>query len=221
MENSQKKIFLQDEGNQWYLRNKNAIYTKSNDPIVDLLVYRQLKPKVVLEIGSSNGWRLNNIREIFASDCYGIDPSIKAIIDGRQKFPEINLTQGTADSIPFEEKVFDLIIFGFCLYLCDRKDLFKIVYEADRYLKDQGYLIIYDFEPTFPYKNRYQYKAGMYSYKMNYSNLFLSNPSYFIVTKNILTHYGFEKIEDPNERISINLLMKNTVNDYISNPFEK
>jgi len=56
---------------------------------------------------------------------------------------------------------------------------------------------------------------------MNYSNLFLSNPSYFLVAKSTLTHYGFDKIEDPNERISVNLLMKNTIYDYIPNPFGK
>jgi len=219
MENNQKDVFLQDEGNQWYLRNKNAVINKSNDPILDLIIQRHLKPKNVLEIGCSNGWRLSIIQEHFHSDCYGLDPSSQAIKEGAVKNPLLNLAQGTADLIPFSNIKFDLIIFGFCLYLCDRKDLFKIVYEADRFLTEHGHLIIYDFEPSFPYKNHYQYKEGLFSYKMNYSKLFLSNPSYFLVAKNIFTHQGFKKIDDPNERISVTLLKKTITNNYILNPY--
>jgi len=220
MEVNQKNFFLQDEGNQWYLRNKNAVLNKSSDPVIDLLSQRQLKPKNVLEIGCCNGWRLSIIHELFHSSCYGLDPSGQAIIEGRETYPSLNLVQGTADTIPFNDKKFDLIIFGFCLYLCDRKDLFKIVYEVDKYLNEKGHLIIYDFEPPFPYKNKYQYKEGIFSYKMNYSNLFLSNPSYFLVAKNMITHSGFEKIEEPNERVSVTLMMKSTSVDYIQNPFK-
>jgi ubiquinone/menaquinone biosynthesis C-methylase UbiE len=142
-----------------------------------------------------------------------------AINDGKDKNPLLNLVQGTADSIPFHDKKFDMIIFGFCLYLCDRKDLFKIVYEADKCLAEYGYLIIYDFKPPFPYKNIYHYKEGIFSYKMNYADLFLANPSYFLVAENILSHDELYSIEDPNERISATLLMKGNVNDYIINPF--
>jgi len=52
---------------------------------------------------------------------------------------------GTADVIPFQDKSFDIVIFGFCLYLCDRDDLFKIAAEADRVLKTPGWLLIKDF----------------------------------------------------------------------------
>jgi ubiquinone/menaquinone biosynthesis C-methylase UbiE len=215
---NQKDEFLKNEGNEWFARNRNSL-NKSDDYVIDIIIQRQLKPKNVLEIGCSNGWRLNIIQKLLNSECYGIDPSNQAIIDGRQKNPLLNLEQGTADLIPFNDKKFDLIIFGFCLYLCDRRDLFKIVYETDRFLNEKGYLIIYDFEPSFPYKNHYQHKDGLFSYKMNYSNLFLSNPSYFLIVKNILTHQEYDNIEDPNERISVTLMMKSMENDYVSNPF--
>jgi len=113
MENNQKNIFLQDEGNQWYLRNKNAVLNKTSDPVIDLIIQRQLKPERVLEIGCSNGWRLNIIQELFNSDCYGLDPSSQAIHEGRGKNSLLNLEQGTADVIPFLDKKFDLIILDF------------------------------------------------------------------------------------------------------------
>ncbi len=216
-ENNQKTVFLQEEGNEYYERNKQVLVEKKKDLLVELLLERKLLPKIVLEIGCSIGWRLDSIHKLFKSDCYGIDPSSQAIKDGRDLYKDIILEQGTADVIPFFDKKFDLIIFGFCLYLCDRKDLFKIVFEADKFLNEGGHIAIFDFEPAAPLKNKYQHKEGIFSYKMNYSNLFLANPSYFLVSKNIFTHYGFEKIDDPNERVSVSLLRKNTMQAYAVN----
>ena len=193
---------------------------KDDDPVLELIERRQIKPEKVLEIGCSNAWRLNLIHKNIGAICYGIDPSQKAIDEGIGNNKNLILKQGTAEKIPFKGIKYDLIIFGFCLYLCDRKDLFKIVYEADKHLKDNGLIIIYDFEPNFPFKNFYKHKKDIFSYKMNYSDLFLANPSYFLLEKRIMTHYGLEKIDEPNERISVSLLMKNTTHDYIISPYE-
>ena len=54
-----------------------------------------------------------------------------------KKFPDVKLKIGTAEKLKFEDDKFDLIIFGFCLYLCDREDLIKIVDETNRVLKKQ------------------------------------------------------------------------------------
>jgi adenylyltransferase/sulfurtransferase len=40
----------------------------------------------------------------------------------------------------------DLVLFGFCLYLVDRKLISRVVAEADRVLKDTGFLGIVDFD---------------------------------------------------------------------------
>ena len=45
---------------------------------------------------------------------------------------------GTAEKLPFEENYFDILIFGFCLYLTDSEDLFKISSEAYRVTKKVG-----------------------------------------------------------------------------------
>ena len=52
---------------------------------------------------------------------------------------------GTAEQLPFADGAFDIVMFGFCLYLCDRDDLFRIACEADRVLKNPGWLLILDF----------------------------------------------------------------------------
>ena len=58
------------------------------------------------------------------------------------------------NSFSFPDNFFDMIILGFCLYLCDRNKLFKIASEVDRVLKENSYLVIIDFYPgSFYYKN--------------------------------------------------------------------
>lgn len=163
---------------------------------------------------------MRDIERLYNIECYGIDPSEKAIKDGLEKSDQINLKQGTADKIPFSKKKFDLIIFGFCLYLCDRDDLFKIVYEADHRLKDGGYIIIYDFEPPIPYKNNYHHKEGIFSYKMDYSKLFTLNPSYSLIEKSVFSHNGNNELKSPDDRVSIQLMKKDISSAYIINPYK-
>ena len=74
---------------------------------------------------------------------FGIDPSIKAI--KANKNLNISLKKGTADALPYKDKSFDLVIYGFCLYLVDKELLFKVVHEANRVIKLKGNVAIFDF----------------------------------------------------------------------------
>jgi ubiquinone/menaquinone biosynthesis C-methylase UbiE len=61
---------------------------------------------------------------------FGIDPSQNVIEEANKN--GITAKVGTADLLDFNDDKFDIVIFGFYLYLCDRKDLFKIASEANR-----------------------------------------------------------------------------------------
>ena len=173
---SQKEIFLKSEADNWFYRNSKALEKiKGSDPIIACLDYADIKPDSrVLEIGCSNGWRLNLINERHDALCWGVDPSQEAILDGKKAVNnKIHLKVGTADNLEFEKEFFDTVILGFFLYLVDREDLFKIAFEVDRVLKYGGNLIIYDFDPGFPRKNEYHHLKGVFSYKQDYSKMFL------------------------------------------------
>ena len=73
----QKSVFMENEADAWYERNKLCINKKSvkNDPIFMALQSINFKPKRILEIGCANGWRLAQFSEYYNADCYGIDPS--------------------------------------------------------------------------------------------------------------------------------------------------
>jgi len=222
MSETQKEIFLQSEADQFYARNR-AVYGTDiikDEPVVDLLRQLHLCPKKLMEIGCSKGTRLNTICEAFGSQGWGLDPSQEAIADGKKDYPQLSLSVGVADTLPFEDNAFDSIFFGFCLYLCDRKDLFKIVCEADRCLQDNGILIIKDFYPPFPYKNKYAYHENTYSYKMDYSKLFTCNPAYSEMANMVFAHNA-DKTGSiaPDERITITVLKKSLESAFPDNPF--
>jgi len=205
---SQKNIFLENEGDNWFERNKN-ISKKEDDEIVKIIDYLELKYNSLLEIGCSTGYRLNLLKSD-NKDLYGIDPSAKAIEYGLKNYKNLKLSQGTADSLNFESDKFEIVVFGFCLYLADRDDLFKIAFEADRVLKNNGHIIILDFEPPIEHKNEYHHKNGVFSYKMDYSKMFSWNSRYTLKYKHVFNHGGGSKeIFDKDSRVSISVLFKN------------
>lgn len=171
---SQKDLFLASEGDQYYCRNRTKLSVSvreqvASDQILADLKRANLQVQNILEIGCSNGWRLEALRNLYNARCVGIDPSSTAIYEGTALFPDLSLRVGTADKLPFEDDKFDLVIFGFCLYLCDRKDLFAIPYEADRVLVENGHIVILDFYPPFPYRNKYIHHSALYTYNRTYA----------------------------------------------------
>lgn len=219
----QKEIFQSGEGDQWYLRNKEAYEGSQNKEsiITQTLESIEILPQKILEIGCSNGIRLNELHQKYGAQCYGIEPSVSAVSEGSKKFPHLNLQVGTADHLPFERSSFDVLIFGFCLCYCDRKDLFKIAQEADRCISDNGYLVLMDFSPPFAYKNTYAHKDGVYVYKMDYSRMFSWNPNYTQIYQVVFSHAGFSQRDLPDERVSVTVLHKSQENAYLLEPFQR
>lgn len=135
-------------------------------------------------------------------DCYGIDPSKKAIKIASTK--NVKAYRGTAEKLKFFDQKFDFLIFGFCLYLCDRDDLFKIAYEADRVLKPNGYIIIYDFFSNTHKKIKYSHHKDVFSYKMDYRKLFRWHPFYSCVYHKQNSYIGLNS-----DFTSISVMKKN------------
>lgn len=210
---SQKSLFLSGEGDQWYQRNQTALGAAiANDPVLRVLEFTGIRPQRVLEIGCADGWRLAEIAHRYDSAGYGVDPSAQAVAHGQQCHPEIQLQVGTADALPNIAPV-DLIIFGFCLYLCDPQDLFKIAQESDRLLADQGHMLIYDFHPPIGhYRNHYSHNSAVYSYKMDYSALFSWHPAYCRIFQQLFHHQSKQSDTfSPDDMVSVQLLRKENI----------
>ncbi len=186
---TQRERFLGGEGDAWLARNRGdpaeLERRAQSDPVLRAL--RQLRgaAKSVLEVGASDGWRLHALRgEGLATHAYGLDPSKRASAEGRDRF-DVDGVRGTAERLPFASRRFDLVILGFFLYLCDRDDLFAIVAEVDRVIAREGRLAILDFHASPAERRRYSHAEGVFSYKMDYSELFLCNPAYQLLYREI------------------------------------
>ena len=207
----QKDIFQKSEGDAWMQRNQQALAQKkaADDPLFrEVLEF--LPPKAdgfkVLEIGCGDGTRLAWLKDAKNIDAYGIDPSAQAVTAANKKGIQAQI--GTADHLPFETASFDAVIFGFCLYLCDREDLFRIAGEADRVLRSPGWLSILDFYSPVPQSNTYQHHANVQSYKMDYKTLFTWNPHYTCFTEKVRHHVSGAYTDTANEWISTIVLRK-------------
>jgi ubiquinone/menaquinone biosynthesis C-methylase UbiE len=221
----QKDIFLLTEGNAWFDRNyknlENKIYN-FDDSIIQsvnkcmhssfLLENNKSRKKIkLLEIGCGDARRLEWINNNLGIECQGIDPSAKAVKFARNI--GVDCIQGTADSLPFNDQNFDIVIFGFCLYLCDREDLFKIAYETDRVLKPNSWLIINDFFSETPIINKYHHYPNILSYKMDYRKIFNWHPDYTCYEHKILKNRNTGYIDDPAEWIATSIIRKKTIHD--------
>lgn len=192
---------MESEGDAFYERNKDTI--RLPDPVLDTMAACQLKPQTIFEVGCGNGWRLVEINKLYRPvHISGCDASKEAIEN--KVFQNVFCAEATSALSHIKASFYDTVIFGFCLYLMDREDLLMIAAHADRLLRDKGHIIIHDFLPEYSYKNAYKHKEGIWSYKMDYSRLWLSHPGYKIIVSNL---YG-----EDDERTAVTILQK----DYAS-----
>jgi SAM-dependent methyltransferase len=181
----QKYIFLESEGNAWFERNREKL--GRDDPVSDLIEHIGLVPTNVLEVGCANGWRLAKLRDKYGCDVMGIEPSLKAGVEAAAL--GIPVFQTTASTLPFAPETFDLVIFGFCLYLTDPSDWLRIAAEADTVLEEGGHIIIHDFESFAPHARSYKHRDGIVSYHVDWAKLWLGHPGYHVVRRTFSTQH--------------------------------
>ncbi|WP_291297157.1 class I SAM-dependent methyltransferase [Elioraea sp.] len=213
----QKAVFLETEGDGYFTRNAGKLVPRGDDPVVEALMRLGIRARAALEIGAANGHRLVALHDAMGCNGAGIDPSAAAVEAGRATFPDIDLRVGTADVLPFADAAFDLVIFGFCLYLVDPALHFRAVAEADRVLADGGHLVMVDFLPPFPYANPYAHVPGLNASKHEYARMFTAHPSYTLVQRTLIG--ATEGVPAPDDRVTIDILAKRVHGAFPPNPY--
>ncbi|WP_148316845.1 class I SAM-dependent methyltransferase [Achromobacter xylosoxidans] len=221
MQSTQKSVFTSgQEGDRYFSRNEGiyAAMVDADELSIPNSVYASYirAGDAVLEIGSSSGTNLDALRRATGCAGFGIDPSAKAISSGSALHPGLNLSVGTADKLEFPDHSFDFILFGFCLYLVDRDLLSRVVAEADRCLKDGGFLGITDFAPDVPTKRPYAHRSGVFTHKYQYERMFTAFPHFSVVESRPFSHSGRGFHPDPQERLTATVIHKNLAGGYQS-----
>lgn len=69
------------------------------------------KPKKILDVGCASGWFLSQIALKFPhAECTGVDVYEEAINYGKKIYPNLHLIQSDAHRLPFQDKLFDVVI---------------------------------------------------------------------------------------------------------------
>lgn len=212
---TQEQVFAGQEADQWFLRNKNVINAKSKENDICYNIIRQSLSKQqirsVLELGCSNGYRLNFLKEVFSNDTkfVGCDVSKLAVEDGIKRYG-LELCCSSLADFSYSEQ-FDLVIVNFVLHWIDRELLYNCIAKIDSFLKCQNsFLLLGDFYPYVPHKRRYHHceQEKIYTYKLDYKNFFLASNCYQVLQEYIYNTDKTEKL-DGNNRAGVVLLEKN------------
>jgi SAM-dependent methyltransferase len=207
----QRDVFLESEGDAWLARNPPPGTALPGSDELLLAILQLPMPQTaasikILEIGCGSGTRLAWLNRNRGFECRGLEPSAKGVEAARAQ--GVTVQQGTAESLPFDAASFDIVVFGFCLYLCDREDLFRIASEADRVLRNPGWIVIRDFYSPTPTRRPYHHRAGLFSYKMDYRSLFAWHPGYCNYFHKVGHHVDGAYGDDVNEWVATSIMRK-------------
>ena len=158
---NQDEIFYKSEGDKYFERNGPRI----NKSILKAVKF--LKPKSsanIFEIGCGCGSTLKKINNIFKSNVFGLDTSQKAINFATKKNNLKNMFHNTFMSFETKKK-FDIIITGGFLYVTPDHLLKKTIKRIFQLMKNNSYLIVWDYDTPYNYNNNWKYDKNIKSYK--------------------------------------------------------
>lgn len=118
-----------------------------------LLGLRMFLPKAgmsILDVGCGTGAYLEFYQR-FKCNLYGIDPSAAMLEIAKTRLGETaELYLGSATEMPYTDRAFDLVISMLVLHEMDHPIRLASLGEIERVLKDDGKLLLIDFNPGKP-----------------------------------------------------------------------
>lgn len=209
----QEQVFLSSEGDNWFYRNRSHIESDSNvHPDIDFIVREldgaEFNFRNLLEVGCASGAKLEKLARAFDAKGFGVDPSSSAISRGLKRYPNLDLRQGLANELPFQDIKFSFVYFGFCLYLVTPEELEKVFLELRRVIENNGIIVITDFDAGIEIETPYKHYEGLTTFKRNYEVLIRNYLPATLIAKHSFSHSGNFFVSDRNERISTQIFFQ-------------
>jgi len=150
----------------WYIKLFGVKRTELNQEFLGDLP-RDLS---ILEIGTNIGTQLHLLDTMGFMSLHGVELQVYAVEQARSNLPQADIRQGSATTIPFPDKEFDLVFTSGVLIHIQPLDIPRVVQEmlrcTRRYIWGCEYYA--DFPTEVPYRNR----DGL-MWKRNFAQLFL------------------------------------------------
>ena len=163
VKNNQDLYFLNKEGDKFFERNGPNV----NNVILKAVNFlRPNKDSDILEIGCGCGSTLKKIRFRYRSNVYGVDTSKKSIEYAKKNIGLKNMFHSTFMQFKTKKK-FDVVIAGGFLYVIPDSILKKTLKKVIKLMKKNSFLIIWDYDTAYNYKNVWKYDKDLKSYKRN------------------------------------------------------
>ena len=93
----------------------------------------QLEGARVLDVGAGSGYFLHRLQEYGAAEAHGIDLMDERVAEGRRRYPTLDLRTGSATSLPYGDREFDLVTQFTCLSsILDDEVRLSVAHEMQR-----------------------------------------------------------------------------------------
>jgi ubiquinone/menaquinone biosynthesis C-methylase UbiE len=222
----QNEKFIKQEADAWYERNKSKINVPVDDEKNSHLALDFMKhfsfPEngTMVDLGGGNGRVAARFKEIYPKwDVTVLEPSLKAIENGQKLFPAVRFVLGSlTDRELLNNETFDFVLISGVLCWIDRSYLSLAVSNIDRLVKNGGHLSITDFYAIGQRANPYLHAENLYTFKQDYSAIFLSLGIYtrlIELNREHSSHSKFNSTDNFDDTFSTFLLQKDLTSRYL------
>jgi len=138
----------------------------------------------ILDVGCGMGVTVEKLKSIYNLNAFGVDPSLKLLQLGKEKYGNHNIELGRGEELPYENSFFKGVMAECTMSLME--DFKKTIMESNRVLEDKGYFIVSDV-----YARRPEYLEEVQKHNVNSCMRGLFNID---VLKEAIVSSGFEII---------------------------
>jgi len=138
----------------------------------------------ILDVGCGMGATVKRLKSIYNLDAFGVDPSLKLLKIGKDKYGDHNIKFGRGEELPHKNELFKGVMAECTMSLMD--DYKKTIRESFRVLQDKGYFIVSDV-----YARRSEYLGEVQNSNVNSCMRGLFDID---ILKDVIASAGFEII---------------------------
>jgi SAM-dependent methyltransferase len=222
---SQEKTFIESEADAWTRRNPPAaVPVQSEDSRLVALAKVGLPDEgALIDVGGASGqFAAGFLRDHAGWSARVVEPSGEAIRAGQKMFPAVEFNQGSiANPLPSgpNRGRYDVVVVSGVLCWVERDLLSRAVANTDAVLADGGLLLVADFDSPSLRVNPYRHAPGLFTYKQDYAQCFLSLGLYHLQYRCSEILGSIANVNDPYDRQwMIAVLRKDFEGRYVRSP---